>query len=201
MKIDLQQDEADYRALQEIKKVNPDFVNGGILFNQQVLTACGAIDATFIERFTAAERDKFISDNKDFFESFAWVYYQDWRKTRAKSVAAAMDIYRMLNVNIPLQAFVGETFYAGIPLITQQEVNTAIAKHAVFESDDGVGLKVGVDGQLHKTDKYGDFPDILDTNDIYGDGTNVSKKELDKLTLLDNTKVPKLLEAMLNEII
>ena len=33
--------------------------------------------------------------------------------------------------------------------------------------------KIGIDGELHKTDCYGEFWPVADTSDIYGDGSMV----------------------------
>jgi hypothetical protein len=39
-------------------------------------------------------------------------------------------------------------------------------------------MKIGIDGQLHKTDKLGEFEPWSDPNDIYGDGTGVTIEDL-----------------------
>lgn len=179
MDINLDIEQQQYRLLVELKKTNPAFVAGGILFNQKVLTACGEIDARLLQ-ISVVERAKFIEENPEFFEGFAWLYYQDWRKSRAKSCAHLMDVYNLLNVNTSLNDFVGETFYAGIPLVTIDEVNDAIDKHDTDKSSSGFSAeKIGIDGKLHPCDNYGCFLEMTDVNDIYADGTGVTKQESD----------------------
>lgn len=41
---------------------------------------------------------------------------------RAISVVAMMDNYKVLNVRMPLDAIKGESFYAGMPSITGEEI-------------------------------------------------------------------------------
>jgi len=170
MKIDLSKEEAAYKAVQALKKSDPALYDTGVLFNQNLLTACGQIHAALLQLDDDACAE-FKADNTDFFEGFEWTYYMDWRKTRAKSCAHCLDVYQMLNVKFGVQHFVGETFYAGIPVVTEEEVNCAC------QSCDG-GMKIGIDGQLHKTDKFGEFEPWSDPNDIYGDGTGVTTADL-----------------------
>lgn len=178
-----------YQMVNAIKKSSPAgkaFIEAGVLFNQKTLTACGAIHVGLMQ-LSDTDAEKFMSDNKDFFEGFAWIYYMDWRKQRAKSCAHLLDMYQLLNVGLGVQHFVGETFYAGIPVVTSAEVNQAVAANQVAEDGvtpigpDDAGFehkKIGIDGQLHTTDKLGEFEPWSDPDDIYGDGTGVTLAEL-----------------------
>ena len=180
MRFNFDRELAQYKFIQEIKKVNHSFYNGGVLFNQEVLMACGQIDYG-LNRLSRVDRDRFIVDNKDFFEGLAWVYYQDWRKTRAKSCAHLMDVYRLLNVNMSVEYFVGETFFAGIPKVTIGEIDN-VSKPVKYGGKNLENIwqeRYGVDGRLHPCDESGSFPDIIDFNDVYGDRTMVTKRELD----------------------
>jgi len=92
----------------------------------------------------------------------------------------------MLNVKMGIQDFVGETFYAGIPLVTAEEIEWACNNCQV--DGDNVSIptshkdfsheKVGIDGKLHKTDKYGAFESWKSNDDVYNDGSMVSFAEL-----------------------
>lgn len=200
MNINFKTEEQTYKMINAIKKSGPagkSFIEGGILFNQQVLTACGKIHAKLLQ-LSDEEAEQFKSDNKDFFDGFAWVYYMDWKKQKAKSCAHLLDVYSMLNIKLGIQDFVGETFYAGIPLTTAEEVNEAIQTCQVAQ--DGVTpigsgdpdfdyMKIGIDGQPHKTDKYGEFEPWSDPNDIYSDGTGVTVEDL-QATLPDEEPEP-----------
>jgi hypothetical protein len=153
----------------------------GAVFNQQILTANGAIDAR-LQQLSKKEHADFIAKNQHFFNGFGWIYYQDWRKTRAESLAYCLDIYKMLNVKMELADVRGETFYAGIPEATPDEVNAALKSESVrakygIKKENWCDEKIGIDGKTHKTDEYSCFPDILDENDIYCDKTMVSLKE------------------------
>jgi len=189
MKINFQKEEATYKLLNAIKKSGPagkSFIEGGVLFNQQVLMACGKIETKLLQ-LSNEDAEKFKSDNKDFFNGFAWAYYADWKKQKAKSCAHLLDVYNMLNIKLGLQDFIGETFYAGIPLTTAEEVNEAIQTCQVAQdSETPIGpddpdfdhMKIGADGQLHKTDKHGEFEPWSDPADVYGDGSMVSTADL-----------------------
>lgn len=180
MNIDFTLEEQQYKDIVALKAKNPSFVAASVLFNQKVLMACGKIDARLLQISTAG-RAKFIEENPKFFESFAWLYYQNWRGMRAKSCAHLMDVYKLLNVKFSLNDFIGETFYAGIPTVTYDEVNNAIDKYDMDKNNAGFSQeKIGIDGKLHPCDDYGDFLELTDFNDIYGDGTMVTKKELDQ---------------------
>ena len=189
-----------YQMTQAIKKVKPaghalfDF---GVLFNQQVLTSCGKIHAKLMQ-LSDKKAEQFETDNSDFFESFTWTYYMDWRKTRAKSCTHQLHLFDVLNVKLGVQHFVGETFYAGIPVVTAAEIDNAIQTCQVDDDnvpiqseDDGFSHeKVGVDGQLHKTDCYGEFEPWSDPNDIYGDDTGVTVEDLKTHKSPDEVKLP-----------
>ena len=73
----------------------------------------------------------------------------------------------------------------------QGKINAAIDKYAEPEVQFGgkgkangcsnIWLeKIGIDGRLHPCDERGDFMELTDFNDIYGDGTMVTKQELDE---------------------
>ena len=89
-----------------------------------------------------------------------------------------MSMYSLLNVQFTLDDFIGETFYAGIPKVTSKEVNAAIDKH---NTDTFTCEKIGIDGKLHPCDSSGDFLEITDFNDVYGDDTMVTKQELEDM--------------------
>lgn len=183
MDISFDTEQQQYKFITALKKTNPKFVAGGVLFNQQVLIACGKIDTT-LNQLLPTKRKQFVADNQKFFAGFAWLYYQDWREMRAKSCAHLMDVYKLLNVKLKLDDFVGETFYAGIPKVISGEVNNVIDKH---NTDEFSCEKIGIDGKLHPCDSYGEFLELTDFNDIYGDGTMVTKQELaSKLTEYDD---------------
>lgn len=175
MNIDLSIEQQQYKDIMALKKICPKFVDAGILLNQQVLTVCGKIDA-ILDRLSPKKRKQFIADNQGFFAGFPWLYYQDWRELRAKSCAGLMGMYKLLNVKLALDDFVGETFYAGIPKITNKEVNTAIDTH---NTDIFACEKIGIDGRLHPCDDSGEFLPMLDFNDVYGDNTMITKQELE----------------------
>lgn len=196
MNLNLNNLEQLYKMIVKIKASGPAgqaFVEAGVLFNQKVLTACGQIHAGLMQ-LSDEEAEKFKTDNKKFFEGFAWIYYMDWRKQRAKSCAHLLDMYKLLNVKLGVQHFVGETFYAGIPVVTVDEIEEVIKTQQVGpdgvtpidETDDNFcHEKIGIDGQLHKTDKYGEFEPWKDNNDIYGDGSGVTLAELKAVTAED----------------
>ena len=193
MNINFQKEEAIYKMVVAMKKSGPSgkaVIEAGTLFNQQVLTACGKIHTGLLQ-LSDEKAEKFKSDNPEFFDSFAWVYYMDWKKQKAKSLAHCLDIYSMLNVKLGVDDCVGETFYAGIPMTTAEEINEAVQTCQVGSDgvtpigpeDEGFDhVKIGIDGQLHKTDQLGEFEPWSDNNDIYGDGTGVTKAELDAFT-------------------
>jgi hypothetical protein len=189
MKMNFDNELGLYQAIQAIKKSSPagkSFIEAGVLFNQKVLTACGAIHAGLLALSDEAA-EQFKTDNPDFFQGFAWTYYMDWRKQKAKSCAHLLSMYKLLNVSLGVQHFIGETFYAGIPVVTSAEIDEAIATKQVApdghtpigpDDKDFHHEKVGIDGQLHKTDKYGEFEPWSDPADIYGDGSGVTVEEL-----------------------
>ena len=189
MNFNFEKEETVYKMINGIKASGPggkSFIEAGVLFNQKVLTACGKIHATLLQLDPDAA-EKFKADNKEFFESFAWVYYTDWQKTKAKSLAHCLSMYKLLNVKLGVDDCVGETFYAGIPMTTAAEINEAVQTCQVAEDgvtpigpeDDGFcHEKIGIDGQLHKTDQLGEFEPWASADDIYNDGSMVSTEDL-----------------------
>lgn len=146
--------------------------------NQQILIQHGKIDAA-LSRLSDTDRGKFIADHPNFFRGFGWTYYQTWRKTRAKSIAENLDMYSLLNVKLGISETIGESFYAGIPVCTEEEINELTV--GGFQTIGGHTIenqKIGVDGMMHPCDNFGQFPDIVDMDDIYCDGTMVSKNKL-----------------------
>lgn len=61
--------------------------------------------------------------NQDMVISQQGIGYKIWRLMRAISVAEMLQLYDRLNVNLPLSAIKGETFYAGVPVVTQEEID------------------------------------------------------------------------------
>jgi len=166
--------EQEYKSFQAMKKDCPDLASEITLFNQQVLTAVGRIHALCLKpgnpyEFTEAGYRAFTT------QTFAGMYYADWCKARAVSLAYCLRIYKRLNVGIKIEHCVGETFYAGIPLCSPDEIRQAedaVSGDYVFEQ---VSEKIGIDGKYHPVDKYGDFKDYpWDPDDMYGDGTGVT---------------------------
>ena len=175
MKIDFRVEEKVYQTL---ATVHSEIVASATLFNQQLLTAGGKLHAALLQ-LNKAECEKFIADNADFFDAFPWRYYVEWREKRAKSMAHCFGVYDALNVGLSVSDCVGETFYAGIPLVTIAEVNDAIDKHDTDTGPAGFAqAKIGIDGKLHPCDEQGCFPDIVDFNDVYADGSMVAKSQL-----------------------
>lgn len=184
MKFNFEIEQERYRRIVALKKVNKSFVSGGVLFNQKVLTACGRVHAKLL-LLGDVKLAVFMAEQSKFFGGAVWQYYMDWRRGRAKSCAELLSMYKLLNVKLTAHDFVGETYYAGVPLVTDAEINEAIDKHATPDKEyggceRGVWMeKVGIDGELHPVDDDGVFPETTDFNDIYGDGTMVTKAKLD----------------------
>lgn len=156
-----------------------EFKTGNKMNNQQILIEYGKIDA-MLSQLSNNVRDKFIADQADFFAGFGWTYYQNWRKTRARSITENLDIYGRLNVKLGIDDTIGETFYAGIPVCTAGEVNKlALGGFQTIGGSIIENQKIGIDGMLHPCDEYGQFPDIISADDIYCDGTMITKQELD----------------------
>ncbi len=146
--------------------------------NQQILTMTGKIDAG-LSRLSNDDRDKFIAEHPEYFEGFGWTYYRTWRKTRAKSIAENLDIYNRLSVVLGIDDTIGETFYAGIPACTADEIDgLTIGGFKTIRGHIIENQKIGIDGMLHPCDNSGQFPDIIDPDDIYGDKTMVNINEL-----------------------
>lgn len=165
-----------YKFTQTLKKTNPELYNGGVSFNQKISTVCGKIDAT-LQQLSADERTTFIEENTKFFEGFTWIYYQGWRKTRGKSIAHLIDIYKLLNVKFIVSDFRGETFYAGIPPVTIDEVNISITEQVRSQGIKFAQEKIGNDGKLHPCDEYGDFLPVT-PQIIMGNTTNKTGDKL-----------------------
>ncbi len=147
--------------------------------NQRILIEHGKIDLR-LSQLSDNDREKFIANYADFFRSFGWMYYQTWRKTRARSIAENLDVYNLLNVKLGIGDTKGESFYAGIPVCTADEIDELTV--GGFQTIGGSIIenqKIGIDGMLHPCDNSGCFPDIIDTDDIYCDGTMITKQELD----------------------
>ena len=171
----LQRMESDYRDLMQKKKTNPKAYNASTLFNQLVLTEMGRLHAKAI---AAKQENKFweIAGN-----TLPCVLYKQWRQDCAASIADILDIYKTLNVKLVLEDIRGETWYAGIPSITQKEIDAIKAKTI----DDPFSFvkyseKIGLDGLYHDVDCYGEFRPMVDTNDVYGDGTMFSLAEVNE---------------------
>lgn len=95
------------------------------------------------------------------------VEYFIWRITRAVSLAHCFQIYDLLNVKMSLEDCRGETFYVGIPPVTEEELElgkkllgvmfdfpeTNLCWHEryglILFSDE----MVGNDGEYHKIDE------------------------------------------------
>jgi hypothetical protein len=70
----------------------------------------------------------------------------------------------MLNVGLTAHEFIGETSFAGVPKVTVAEINRAIDTQQEDKDNcpitNGIKFcqeKIGNDGKMHKTDKWGDF--------------------------------------------
>ena len=149
--------------------------------DRRILIEHGKIDL-MLSQLSDNSRVKFIADHADFFAGFGWTYYQTWRKTRAKSIAENLDIYGRLNVKLGINDTKGETFYAGIPVCTADEVNElTVGGFQTIGGEIIENQKIGIDGMLHPCDNAGCFPDIVNIDDIYCDGTMITKQELNNL--------------------
>jgi hypothetical protein len=135
----------------------------------------------------ADERAKFMADNPKLF-GLVWALYMDWRKTRAKSCKNLLAMNRVLNVTLTADHFDPETRFAGIPLPTIGEMDSApdygmlgllqdFDTTAAFKP---AGEKIGVDGKLHPVDEWGAFKPLLNESDIYGDNTGVPLSAISK---------------------
>lgn len=173
MGIDFTCEEATYKMLLVLKRVNKPVYEVCVLFNQQILMACGKIHNALLQ-LSDVGRTNIMQDK--FFTGFAWLYYMDWRKQRAKSCTHALDMYMRLNVKFTIEEFKGETFYAGIPPVTKEEIEQYINDNHQLSGFSNE--KIGIDGRLHPTDSQGEFLPITDINDVYGDGTGVKLIEL-----------------------
>ncbi len=109
----------------------------------------------------AAKLDKL---HRDAIMSKKGLYYDLWRVFRACSVAENMDIYDLLNVDMPLSAIRGETFYAGIPPITENELETAKKLNKLFEN-----IPVKFNPNDIMIDNDGNYREYNRDLDIWGD--------------------------------
>ena len=162
-----------YRNFVAWKKNSPTTADAAVLFNQQILMAAGKIH----KACSAEQYQEFIET------TFSGAYYNQWRKERAVGVAHLDNMCKRLNVHFGLDDYRGETFYAGIPPITQDELDSAKkaaddAKYKFWP----VSEKIGIDGIYHPVGEDGEFHPLLDENDIYGDGSCVTLKDLRDLT-------------------
>jgi hypothetical protein len=79
-------------------------------YKAQVAAGCGTSLSGFEQKLLMAQVEPF---------------YSLWRAKAAISVAHMLEVYETLGVDLPLSAIKGETWYAGIPSITQAEVDWA----------------------------------------------------------------------------
>jgi len=191
----------EYQSFMELKKNNPEVAGELVLFNQQVLTKAGMVHEMCLRHWDTGGREEY---EKFIEETFAGAYYHDWRMNRAVSVADMMGVCSRLGVNWKVSEIIGETFYAGIPPVTSEEVAMAAREMKTYEHDKvvdrlqvGGGIKVidgalvwmekiGIDGKLHPVDSQGEFRELTNENDIYGDGTMVHISDLRALTPEDD---------------
>ena len=75
-----------------------------------------------------------------------------WRLLSAISISDTLKIYEKLNVNLKLEHVKGESFYAGIPQITQEEIDFADKITAFYENAQPV-MRYGVRNKIEE--KYG----------------------------------------------
>ena len=163
----------EYRDFQELKKCDRHTADALVKLNQDIVTAAGKIHALCLANGEAGEREyqTFITT------TFPGMYYADWRRRRAVSIAHCMSVYAMLNVTLTVYDVKGETWYAGIPEITAEEIN-AVSPEEYNNVDNICYEKIGVDGRMHKVNSDGEFPPIMDESDVYGDGTGVTLDDL-----------------------
>ena len=165
----IEQLETKYRVFMSLKKKIPIMANQATLLNQQLLTNAGRIHQSYNEE----QYRNFVQN------TFVGAYYDQWRKERAVSIVNAIRIYDQLDVHFKTSNYRGETFYAGIPPITQAEVDAAkIAINNTGYKFWPISEKIGIDGEYHPVDMDGEFCPMLDENDIYGDNSGVTLDDL-----------------------
>lgn len=100
-----------------------------------------------------------------------WIYIT-WRLISAISISNALEIYELLNVNLKLEHIRGESFYSGIPPITQTEIDLAVKIRKFYtnlqplikkEINDVIKDTYGVEeGEFGEgVDNINDLPNIL----------------------------------------
>lgn len=156
----MEQLEAEYKQFVDLKADNKSLAESLVLLHQKTLTAAGKAHVAIL---AAGE------DEEAFYATPLGCYYLDWRTMRATSVADMMGVSAMLGVHWDVEDIKGETFYAGIPCVTAQEVATAAEASGTYNAKKVVEM-VGVDGQMHVFDA---LDGAYDPNDIYGDGSMV----------------------------
>jgi len=78
-------------------------------------------------------------------------HYGIWRIMRAISLVHCFDIYKLLNVKMELSDCVGETFYSGIPICTEEELEFARQFADIDITPDWFcDEMLGNDGKYHK---------------------------------------------------
>lgn len=91
----------DYQANLKFKEDDPDGHQKGIVLQQSLLMKLPA-------KMSPLEL----------------AVYSFWRCLRACSVTSMLEHYKRLGVDLKLEDCKGETFYAGVPCVTQDEVDT-----------------------------------------------------------------------------
>ncbi len=104
-----------------------------------------------------------------------------WRIITTISISHALEIYEKLNVNLKLEHIRGESFYGGIPQITQKEIDIAIKIRALYQDIQPI-MKYGVKFAIEE--KYGEF-----------DG-DYSVKGYDNIGEIENIEIPGLCGTM-----
>jgi hypothetical protein len=157
--------EEEYKQFQSIKKTNKELYNECILFNQQILIFGGKIHRRCL--------DNWNNGGKEFYEEFITntyegIYYKEWRKSRAVSIASCSNSYDLLGIKWKSGEIIGETFFAGIPPVTEEEVKAAKCmdeKYCFLACSE----KIGNDGKYHPVDEQGNFEYPYDPEKPFGD--------------------------------
>lgn len=172
--------ENEYKQFQSLKKEDKELYHLFILMNQRLLIESGKFHYHCLNNWNKGGREEYTSFITN---TFVGQYYNNWRKARAVSCAKCMDIYKLLEVNLKENSFIGETFYAGIPPVTEQEINSARINTKESENYQFISCseKIGIDGVYRPVDIYGDFDNYpYDPLDIYGDNTNIKLEKQDE---------------------
>jgi len=177
--------EAEYRFTNRLKALAPKTFHALEYWHQQLLTKLGNLHRKAI---AAGCEGEFWAEA---LKTFPGRYYKSWRFDRAVSVAHMQRIYKRLNVRLTVGDIRGETWYAGIPEPTPDEIreiealDKGIPVEKAIDKDNAdyvfvpFGERQGLDGNLHPVDEYGHFAPIENENDIYGDGTGVTLRDLE----------------------